>query len=261
MAKVTLNERLGSILRLTIGLLFIGSAASLAMVVLVFLLPWHHRRIRFTNYFGHVVGRGIMKISGCPMTIRGRENVDRERPAIYAGNHTSIYDAFTSIWLSPIGTVGVAKKEIIWYPFYGVAWLLAGHLTLDRGNSEKARSSMRRMGEFLNRHRLHLFMWPEGTRAKDGRLLNFKKGIVHLAIQTKMPIVPMVTEGAHRAWEKASLTLRQVPITITFLPAIDTSHWTEDRIEEHLAELRDAFLSALPTEQQPLQPAVELAAA
>jgi lysophosphatidate acyltransferase len=261
MRTPTFAERVISFARLFVGLAFLGTMVAGAMLILLPMLPWHSARIKFTNHFGHVVGRTIMWIAGCPVEVRGQEHISPDRPAIYAGNHTSIFDAFTSIWLSPVGTVGVAKKEIIWYPFYGVAWLLAGHLTLDRGNSQKARRSMQRMGEIIRKKSLHLFMWPEGTRAKDGRILPFKKGVIHLALQTKLPIVPMVTEGAHRAWEKASITMRKVPITVTFLPPIDTSHWTEDRIDEHLAELRDKFLEALPSDQLPLDSKPELAAA
>jgi 1-acyl-sn-glycerol-3-phosphate acyltransferase len=94
-------------------------------------------------------------------------------------------------------------------------------------------------------------MWPEGTRSRDGRLLPFKKGIVHLALQTGLPIVPVVVQGAHRAWEKNTIRLHRVPIAVRALPAIDTSTWSLDRVEQHLAELESAFLEVLPAEQQP----------
>ena len=252
---------LEGLIRALIGLVFLGVMVALGIACLIPLLPWHTLRIKFTNHFGTVVGSGIMRISGCQVRVHGREHLHPRRPAIYAGNHTSIFDAFTSIWLSPVGTVGVAKKQIIYYPFYGLAWLLAGHLTIDRGNTERAKASMAKMGHFVKQHGLHIFMWPEGTRAADGRLLDFKKGVVHLALQTRLPIVPMVTVGAHKAWLKASLTLRKVPIDITFLPPIDTTGWREDRVDAHLAELRARFIAALPADQRPLDAELNAASA
>jgi 1-acyl-sn-glycerol-3-phosphate acyltransferase len=248
-------------IRLGVGLVFLGTIVIVGILCLIPLIPWRERRIKLTNAFGTFAGSGIMRISGCDVTVRGREHVAADRPAIYAGNHTSIYDAFTSIWLSPSGTVGVAKKEIIYYPFYGIGWLLAGHLTIDRSRTDEAKASMRKLGEFVKAKSLHLFMWPEGRRSQDGRLAPFKKGLIHMAIQTGLPIVPMVTRGAHLAWKKATLTLEKVPIDITFLPPIDTSGWTEERIEEHVAELRKVFLDALPPEQQPLPEIVPAQAA
>lgn len=248
---------LEGLLRALVGLVFLGVMVALGIVCLIPLLPWHPLRIKFTNHFGTVVGSGIMRISGCKVRVHGKEHVHSSRPAIYAGNHTSIFDAFTSIWLSPVGTVGVAKREIIYYPFYGLAWILAGHLLIDRGRTERAKASMAKMGAFVKQHGLHIFMLPEGTRASDGRLLPLKKGIVYLALQTGLPIVPMVTVGAHKAWIKGSLLLRKVPIDITFLPPIDTTGWSEDRVDEHLETLKAAFVAALPEDQRPLDVSLE----
>ncbi len=241
-----------SFARLFVGLIYIGILVALGIVLLIPIVFWHTKRIRLTNALGTWIGKGIMFISGCPVSVSGQEFVSADRPAIYAGNHTSIFDAFTSIWLSPSGTVGVAKREIIYYPFYGLAWVLAGHLLLDRKTPERARASMNKLSAFLKKERLHVFMYPEGSRARDGRLLPFKKGVIHLALQTGLPIVPVVTEGAHKAWEKATLALRKVPITVRFLEPIDTSGWTEDRREEHLADLRQRFIDVLPPAQRPL---------
>lgn len=249
-----------SLLRIGGGLVCIGVLVTLMTPLLLLLIPWRKGRIRVTNAFGTAIGRSIMACSGCSVTVEGRENARADRPAIYAGNHTSTFDAFTTIWLTPAGTVGVAKREILYYPFYGQAWWLAGHVFLDRRRTERAKASLRRAAEFIKRNRLHICILPEGTRSEDGRLLPFKKGIAHLAIETGLPIVPMVTIGAQRTWDRATLVLRPAPIKIVFLPAISTVGWSEERIEEHLAELRRAFVAALPEEQRPLEPAVEAAA-
>lgn len=247
-------------LRIFVGLIFLGLAVAVGMLGLIPILPSRTMRIRWGNFFGSVVGSTIMKISGCEVRLHGTELVHSSKPAIYAANHTSIFDAFTSIWISPTGTVGVAKKEILYYPFYGLAWVLAGNLLLDRGKTERAKRAMRKMGEFVRDNGLHLYILPEGTRATDGRLLPFKKGVAHLALQTGLPIVPVMTVGAHKSWLKGSLTLHKVPIDITFLPPIDTSDWTLERIDEHIAELRQVFIDALPDEQKPLPAEEKLAA-
>jgi 1-acyl-sn-glycerol-3-phosphate acyltransferase len=259
MVELTVMLRVQSMIRLAAGLAIMAVLVLIALAILVPLLPWRWTRLRICNRFGSVLGSAIMWVLGCPLRFEGREAISSDRPVIYAANHTSIYDTFLSIWLSPTGTVGVAKKEIIYYPFFGLAWLLSGNLSIDRSNPERARASLNALAKVVRRERLHVFMWPEGKRSRDGRLQPFKKGIAHLAIETGLPIVPMVIEGAHRAWAKASLTLRSVPITVTFLPPIDTSDWDEQHIEQHLEELKRAFLAALPEAQRPQT--LELAAA
>lgn len=242
---------LKSLLRISGGLVCVGGLVATMMPVLALLLPSRVARIRVTNAFGNAIGKTVMWWSGCEVTVEGLENVVPGRPAIYAANHTSILDAFTTIWLTPSGTVGVAKKEVFYYPFYGQAWWLAGHVFLDRGNTSRAKAALARTARFLRAHKLHLCILPEGTRAEDGRLLPFKKGIVHLAIETQLPIVPMVTTGLQRVWARSTLQIRPADVHITFLPPISTEGWRLDRIDEHLATLRGAFLAALPPEQQP----------
>lgn len=244
-------QSLEGYLRLAAGFVFLGTVMLLTTVALIPLLPWRVTRIRLTNHVGTIAGSGIMWLSGCPLEIVGHQKARPDFPVIYAANHTSIYDAFTSIWLSPLGTVGVAKKEVIYYPFYGLAWLLSGHLRIDRAKTERGKASMRRLGAFVKRHGLHIYMYPEGTRSPDGRLLPFKKGLIHLALQTGLPIMPVVTSGAHRAWDKGTLQLRRTPIRIEFLDPIRTEDWSTDRIDEHLDLVHQTIADALPPDQQP----------
>ena len=240
-----------SLVRLAGGLLCTGVLVAAMVPLLLLLLPWRVARIRVTNAFGSAIGRSVMWCSGCTVTVHGAENVSADRPAIYAGNHTSILDAFTTIWLTPRGTVGVAKKEVFYYPFYGQAWWLAGHVFVDRARSERAKTALRRTAGFLRRKSLHLCILPEGTRSESGHLLPFKKGIVHLALETKLPIVPMVTVGLEGVWRRGSWHVRPAAVTITFLPPIPTTAWSEERIDAQLDELRAPFLRALPASHQP----------
>jgi lysophosphatidate acyltransferase len=94
-------------------------------------------------------------------------------------------------------------------------------------------------------------MSPEGTRSRSGRLLPFKKGLVHLALQTGLPVVPMVIHGAHRAWTRGSLSVRGVPILVEVLPAVSTSGWSAERADDALDEIHVLLRHHLPPEQQP----------
>jgi lysophosphatidate acyltransferase len=237
---------LSSLLRLLAGLLCIAVLVAVMMPVLLLLTPWRVRRIHVTNAFGSAIGRAMMWCAGCRVVVTGQENVSADRPAIYAANHTSILDAFTTIWLTPRGTVGVAKKEVLYYPFYGQAWWLAGHVFVDRARTDRAKAALRRTADFIRRRGLHLCILPEGTRSEDGKLLPFKKGIIHMALETKLPIVPMVTTGLSGVWKRGTLRIRPAEVRITFLPPISTEAWTESQIDAHVAELRAPFLRVLP---------------
>lgn len=239
--------------RFGLALLLMALAAFGFGAVMLLLLPSRVLRVRLGNLFGKTVSRLIMRITGCPVTVEGSEHLNPARPAIYVSNHTSALDIFVCSWLAPWGTVGVAKREIVYYPFFGQLYLLSGHLRIDRGQTEAAKASMKRLGDLVQQKRLSIFLWPEGTRSRDGRLQPFKKGMAHLALQTGLPIVPLVVRGAHKAWVKNSLKLARVPIHVQVLPAIDTSHWSTRDLERCTRQVHDAFVDHLPPEQHPAE--------
>jgi lysophosphatidate acyltransferase len=197
------------------------------------------------------VGIGGMWVAGCSLELHGKEHLDAQRPAIYLLNHTSIIDLFVALSLMPVGSVGVVKKEVIYYPFFGQMYLLTGHLRIDRSNRKAAMASMKSLSEIVHKGGLSIFMAPEGTRSRTGRLQPFKKGFVHQALQTGLPVVPMVVAGAYKSWEKNTLTIRGVPVRVDVLPAIDTSGWHERETSDIVAEVEALFINALPEDQRP----------
>jgi lysophosphatidate acyltransferase len=240
-----------SALRIAAGLLVLAVASTVHALVLLALMPWRGLRIRSCNVWGWVVGRTLLALGGVQVTVDGRALLRADRPAIYVSNHTSIHDIFLGIWLGPLGAVGVAKKEIVYYPFFGQLYWLSGHLLLDRGNHERAVAAMRTLVRHVKRYGLSIWMWPEGTRSRDGRLQPFKKGLWHLAVETGLPVVPVVVSGAHRTWAKGSLRLRPAEVRVTVGPEIDTSGWKDRAIDSCLEEVRAVFVAGLPGDQLP----------
>ncbi|KAK7387077.1 hypothetical protein VNO78_27574 [Psophocarpus tetragonolobus] len=220
-----------------------------ALTMLV-LIPWPYERIRQGNIYGHVTGRMLMWILGNPIKIEGTEHSNKR--AIYISNHASPIDIFLIMWLTPTGTVGIAKKEIIWYPLFGQLYVLANHLRIDRSNPTAAIESMKQASRAVGKNNLSLIIFPEGTRSKNGRLLPFKKGFVHLALQSRLPIVPMVLTGTHLAWRKGSLHVRPAPLTVKYLPPINTENWTVSKIDDYVKMLHNLYAENLPKSQRPL---------
>ncbi|MCB9529420.1 MAG: 1-acyl-sn-glycerol-3-phosphate acyltransferase [Myxococcales bacterium] len=243
----------GTVVKIVAGLIWLGLIVAVLVPILIVLLPFRRTRIVLTNHAGTLIGRSLLWLSGCPVAVAGREHARTGESVIFVGNHTSLLDTFTSIWLVPAGTVGIAKKELVWYPFFGQAWFLSGHLLIDRTDPARSVGALRELATYLRRNRLSVLLWPEGTRAPDGRLRPFKKGFAHMALQTGLPVVPMVTSGAHLAWRKGHIGFKPVPIRVEFLPPIETKHWTLETLETHIEEVRQRFIAALPPEQRPIE--------
>lgn len=254
-ARVEQERRLGAwsaALRIVFAVSIYTVIAPILLVALLVCLPWRPARIRIGNVAGRISCGLAVWLTGSAYHLRGAEHLDPKRPAIYVANHTSILDIPLGIWFAPLGTVAVAKKEIVLYPVFGQYFWLAGSECIDRKNPRRAHASLRALAAFMVRHRLSTFVWPEGTRARDGRMRSFKRGAFHLALQTKLPIVPIAIAGAHKAWPPNAVRLTRTNVEITCLPPIDTSHWTAQTLAQHVQEIEQQIAAALPPEQRPL---------
>ena len=80
----------------------------------------------------------------------------------------------------------LAKQELLYSGPFGIATWLCGITFIDRLNHEKAKGTIDKLAERINRENLRVWVFPEGTRSPKAELLPFKKGAFHLAIQAQV---------------------------------------------------------------------------
>ncbi len=245
-------RQLLSAFRVVVGMSVVIVAALLQLCIYVVLLPSRVARIRSSIIFARLIGRPLLWLIGQKLEVTGAEHLDAGRPAIYVVNHASLGDFFIAASLIPYGTVGVVKKQVVAYPFVGQVYLLSGHLRIDRGQHAEAVQSMKDLASLVRRAGLSIYLSPEGTRSRDGRLKSFKKGWVHLAIQTGLPVVPIIVHDAHKAWRPDSLDLHGGRVRVEVLPAEDTSGWSPDDTDAAVEQIRAIYVSHLGPDQLPL---------
>ena len=90
-------------------------------------------------------------------------------------------------------------------------------------------------------------MWSAGARGEQGEQRE-------QALHSTPPVVPVVLHDTHLRWPNRTFKLVPGEFPITVLPEVDTSSWSPDRIEEHLAHIRRLYLEALGSNQQPVEP-------
>ena len=233
------------LLRFVLGFTWLTFWSILCMTLMVLALPFRTLRIRIGNFCGKIIGPFITRIIGTKLINPDRLKLKNSGPAIYVTNHTSSLDIFISMAICPYGGCGVGKKEVVRIPFFGWAYWLSGHLLIDRRNREKAVTSMNKLSKFVNDKKLSVWIWPEGTRSMDGKLIPFKKGFVHLALATGLPIVPVIFHGAHKRWPAKTMQFYPGEVRVEVLEPISTDSWTKDTLEDNIDEVRTVMASAL----------------
>jgi len=177
----------------------------------------------------------LLFISGVRTQIIGLENIDRNHSYIIVSNHQSYYDIPVIIGYFPLSVRMLAKKELFRIPVFGWAIYLAGNISLDRGKGKKAVISLKKASEKIRKKKFSIVVYPEGTRSPDGEVKRFKKGAFRLAIESKLPVLPVSIIGSNKVMSKHSFRINKGEIKIIIGKPIITKNIMKDE----LGKLRD----------------------
>ncbi len=197
--------------------------------------------------------KGVMffvRAAGVRVRVEGLERI----PAgvcLFVANHTSAADAPAVVGAIPRRISIILKESLFQWPIVGQAFRSAKFIPVNRKVHESAIASVEKATEALRSGQSFL-IYPEGTRSPDGRLQNFKKGAVVMAINSGVPIVPMACSGAQRVMEKRSLVMHPGEILVEFLEPIDASKFTMEERDTLNEKVHDALAAGLPPDQRPL---------
>ncbi len=112
-------------------------------------------------------------------------------------NHASLYDIPLSFKAFPQHSIRMlAKKELAKIPILGKGMVAAEFPFIDRKNKLQAIKDLGHARKLME-DGIVLWVAPEGTRSKDGRLAPFKKGGFITAIEAKAMIIPIGIRGAN----------------------------------------------------------------
>jgi 1-acyl-sn-glycerol-3-phosphate acyltransferase len=140
--------------------------------------------------------------------VEGRENVRKDATYMIVSNHQSQLDILIAFRLF-FHYKWVSKIEIFRVPLIGWNMTLNRYVKLKRGDKESVEQMLRECEMHLDEGS-SIFMFPEGTRSPDGEVKAFKLGAFQMALQKKVPILPIVISGTNKALPKYSMNFTGV---------------------------------------------------
>lgn len=187
----------------------------------IYLIEWiigkininaRHRSSRFIIFNAF---RICLFISGVKIQAKGKENIPKDEACLFVGNHNGFFDILTSY--VTIGKVMgfVAKKEMLRVPFLNLWMHYINCLFLDRDNIRKGLKTILKGVDYI-KSGVSIFIFPEGTRSKDGKLQSFKEGSMKMAEKADCPIVPVAMTGTAAIFENQLPRIKRGTVTIEF---------------------------------------------
>ena len=134
--------------------------------------------------------------------VKGLDNVPAEGAAILASNHLSFSDSIFMPVMVPRPVAFLAKSE--YFTGTGIKgrltaafFRLTNQLPMDRSGGAASAQSLNAGMDVLRKGSL-LGIYPEGTRSPDGRLYRGKVGVARLALQARVPVIPVAMIGTDK---------------------------------------------------------------
>ncbi len=131
--------------------------------------------------------------------VEGLENIPEEGGAILASNHLSFSDSIFLPLVVPRRVTFLAKSD--YFNGRGVKGRLtagffksAGQLPVDRSGGAASEAALSTGLRVLNEGHM-LGIYPEGTRSPDGRLYRGKTGMARMALEARVPVLPVAMIG------------------------------------------------------------------
>lgn len=171
-------------------------------------------------------------ISGVRLTVIGEENVPKDEPVLYIGNHRSFFDVVVTYARCPGLTGYIAKDGVNNVPIFRI-WMKRLHcIFLKRDDMKEGLKVILKAIEYV-KSGISICIFPEGTRNKDKdnptSLLPFKEGSFKIAIKTGCKIVPMALIGTADILENHFPWIHSTDIKLIYGEPIDVSALDKDQ--------------------------------
>jgi 1-acyl-sn-glycerol-3-phosphate acyltransferase len=207
--------------------LFVAGALLLIFgppVLLVALLTRNRDLVYPWALFG---ARNWLRLTGAKVQVSGSEHLKPNQTYVFISNHRSYLDTATLFAYTGRRLGLLAKKELLNVPILGYGMGFVNVMAIDRSNRERARQTVEAATDRI-RSGTSFGVFAEGTRAKPGEFLPFKKGAFYMAAQAGVPIVPVAIKNTDHLMGKGTGEARAGIIEMVMLPPVSTADYSTD---------------------------------
>lgn len=182
--------------------------------------------------------------------ITGKENVPSTGAAILASNHLSVMDSIFLPLLLDRPMSFLAKNEYFTgrgLTGWATRWFMkgTGQIPLDRSGGQASEAALNTALRVIGRGDL-LGIYPEGTRSPDGTLYRGRTGLARMALEAKVPVIPVVMIDTEKMMPIGTKIPRAVRVGVVIGEPLDFSRYAGMENDRYiLRSVTDEIMVAL----------------
>jgi 1-acyl-sn-glycerol-3-phosphate acyltransferase len=226
--------------------LFVAGALLLILAPPILVVAWIVNKHDLVYPWATFGAKAWLRLSGVRVKVKGLENLDPKQTYVFVSNHRSYLDTATLFVFTGRRIGLLAKKELLKVPILGVGMGFVNVMAIDRTNRERALRTTDAAAKRIQSG-VSFAVFVEGTRAKPGELLPFKKGAFYMAKQANVPVVPVAIKNSDVLMGKGTGEARGGVVEMVLMPPVSTSKVETDK---DIATLIDNVRESIAQELQ-----------
>jgi 1-acyl-sn-glycerol-3-phosphate acyltransferase len=141
----------------------------------------------------HILLGPLLRVAWRPR-VRGLQNIPVHGGVILAANHLSFVDSLFMPLMCPRDVVFLGKAD--YFETWRTRWFFeaAGVIPVRRDGGSAGEAAILAGIRALRAGKV-VGIYPEGTRSPDGRLYRGKTGVARMALEARVPVVPVAIGG------------------------------------------------------------------
>jgi 1-acyl-sn-glycerol-3-phosphate acyltransferase len=208
-----------------------------AMLVILMFPFSNITRCRMASYWAHCALFWLKLTCNLGFEVRGRENIP-SHPSIILCKHQSAWETIALQVIFP-PQIWVMKRELLYIPFLGWAWIALSAIPIDRSAGREALKKLVAHGKDRLAKGLWVVIFPEGTRIAPGARAKYHIGGAWLATHTQTTVVP-VAHNAGLFWRKNAFIKTPGTITLSIGKPIETADLKTDALNQQVEDWIEA---------------------
>jgi fatty-acyl-CoA synthase len=186
--------------------------------------------------------RIFFRLLGIPITIHGREYLEKDLPGVFVSNHTSFFDIVIFLAIFKFPYRFVSKIEVLSWPLIGTFLRRRDDFRFTREDRNQRLAQATALENSL-REGVSLLIFPEGTFTTREGVRPFQLGAFKAAVATGRPVCPIALRGVRNIYRDETILPKPGRVTITVLPPL--VHNPDAPDFQEIVRLRDTARAAI----------------
>lgn len=234
---------------LFLGLFFGMIIAYILMIFIISLFlsvikPKENKPSRVCKFFIDYTAQAVLTFLRGSYVVTGMEKIPTNRRFLLVCNHRSGLDPFASVPAFRKYNISyISKPENFKIPMVDPFLSHTCYMTIDRENARNAMKTLHRATDLVKNDVVSIGIYPEGTRSRTGKLLEFKDGVFYIAKKSPCPIVVVTVQNAENVFKR--FPFKRTVVKLDVLSCIEPESFEKKSTHEISEEVRNMMLEHL----------------